>query len=827
MSQIEHLVTLQSPNGGLSKSKAQLLYWNTEVFICNGTRFVYVFSIEKKHITAVYQFPSIIWHIELCAGSSQLYVLCAQNGLYLLEWNEQGRLLMEPSSAMNKGDLTVYQIGSHFGLLLDPSLCSFTVANEVLVVVLVQQDKWKITMFQRESLHREDLFTAPSREVKFSHSHGMNSRGLQPVLCCASLWKEKAVRTDAACNVALNAVLFTRLFGVDVAILESPMILCGFPDGQVVSFPLKSAGMHQFANQSLSKLLYHLEQPVVSIGAIKMEPCNQYAEQPSMENRACNCLLIVGQKGLIVSVTGSDNPDAVSCVYKDYKLPAPVSCTSYSASGVFCCTSSDLIHVTIPHLEKEAAASTADFTVSSCFHNIPMLVALSQASTLGDTHLVALSKRGCLMLYKVNPKRSADQQHGLNCVNAGERIKELLSGIGSASERFSALKTVADEKRGSLAKLSQAMSLSQELLSGLWTTCPVRCAIRVSWTHMLHKAYMTVYCNLQNNSDYVLEHGWTLCLLISTDPITSYTFPVLLLKSRETKEFAFPLCGQKSHSVNFPLQITCFLFYSLKGFAEHCGNPSELYMCSSYQHGVCIPVQDHVLDILQCLRLSPSAAYCSGLSHTFPEDAVQAIWKSSSESDQLGASSMTVSNQGSNSTLPLKASVRLSAVLLAHALRNEPSGRSLCCVVLHWLLADVLVKKQDLQEVRGLTPDGKEFCIRVQEVSVSHLSLERSIQAVEVQILSSYLHVVAALHLAVICRFKILLQQDEPNSDGLCQGLNFQKVQHLFTAQELLLKEVKDLRARLGMDEDIICSAAAQRLLHIYRDLRDPGLFFV
>ncbi|KAG8564866.1 hypothetical protein GDO81_012607 [Engystomops pustulosus] len=615
MYQIENLVTLQSPNGGLSKCKARIVHWNTDLYICNGTRSVFVFSLEKKQIKAVYLFPSNVCHIEICTGLRQLYALCAHNGLYLLEWDEHGRLLMEPSPAMIGGDMTIYQVGSNFALLLDPTLCSFTVARQVLVIVLSQQDKWKITVLHRASINHEDLISAPSREVKFSSRSGMNRGDLQPVLCTISLWKEEPMNTVAPCDIALDPALFTRLFGVDVAILESPIILCGFPDGQVISFPLKSAGVQQSCNQSStqgsSELLYHLEQPVVSIGAIRMVPGDHNTEQPSTGNKACDCLLIVGQQGLVVSVTGGDKPGSVYCEYKDYRLPASVSCTLYSMSGVYCCTASDLIYVTIPQREREATSKTKSSTMASLRHNIPMIAALSSSD---DEHLVALSRKGRLMLCKLNHKGSKDQRHGQSCVNTGQRMKELLSGIGSVSERFTLLKSAADEKSKSLARLNQVLSLSQ---------------------------------------------------------------------------------------------------------------------------------------------------------------------------------------------------------------------RSICSVVLHWLLSEVLAKEPDVQEVQGLTPDGKEFVIRVQEVSVSDLSSERSIQAVEVQILSSHIHVVASLHLAVISRLKVLLHQDTSINGGLCPDLDLGKIQQLFSAHEPFLKEVKNLRERLGVDEDIISSAAAKRLLHIYRALRDPGLLFI
>ncbi|XP_075072978.1 Fanconi anemia core complex-associated protein 100 [Mixophyes fleayi] len=838
MTHVEHLAQFQCPSGGLSRCKGQVIYWNKHVYVCNGSRFVYIFSMEKKQITAAYLFPSKVWHIELVTCTQQLYVLCAQNGLYLLEWDEQGRLLMEANTVISKVEMTIYHIGSNFGCLLDSSICSFTVAYDFLVIILVQLDKWKVKLFHRKSLHCEDPNTSPSREVKFSLTFEKETSDMQPVLCCVSLWKEKTVN-GIPCNFALEASLFTRLFGVDFAMLETPMILCGFPDGQVICFPLKITGssyMHlsetHSSSQSFLKLLYHLDQPLVSIGATRMEPCDLHTEQPirSSENLACDCLMFIGQKGLIVAVTTGDISEGIACAFKDYRLPTPVCCALYSVSGVYCSTFSDIIFVTIPCTEKVASSTTPTCSIVSSFrHNIPMIVAVSQNTSLSD-ELLVLSNRGRLMLYKLYQRGSRDLPHGLGCADAGKRIKQLLSGIGSMSERVSQLKSVVYEKNRSLTKLNQVISLSREVLSVQWTECPVHCVIRVSWTQMLQKDCLTAYCNLENKTHCVIERGWTLCILISTDPSTSYSFP-MALKPGEKKELTFPLTIHGCDSLDFPIQISCTLFYSLKGLFAECGIATDSSISYSDKQDVSIHLQEHAIDMLQCLRFSPQAGFPSpsGPSWTFTENAVQAFLKTTSggESnvDQSETVPKAVCNQEVDLTMPLKALVRVSSLLLTQALQNEKSGRPLCSATLHWLLSAEWTKIHNLVEIQGVSPDGRKFCLRVQEVSVSNLSSDGNIPAIEVQILSSHLHVVASLHLAVINRFKILLQQ---NNGCHSLALNLGNIQQQFSAYELLLKEVKTLREHLCVAEDTISSAAAQRLLHIYRELREmPSLLFI
>ncbi|XP_063817193.1 Fanconi anemia core complex-associated protein 100 isoform X2 [Pseudophryne corroboree] len=753
MAHVEHLLQFQCPSGGLSRCKAQIISWNKHIYVCNGSRFVYVFSMEKKQITL---------------------------------------------------------------------------------------DKWKVKLFHRKSLRYEDPSTSPSRDVTF----GKGTSDLEPVLCCVSLWKENTMG-DVPCNFSMDAALFTRLFGVDLAILETPMILCGFPDGQVICFPLKSTGssyMHtsetNCLRQSSLKVLYHLEQPVLSIGATRTEPCDLSAEQPitSSETVSCDCLLFIGKKGLIVPVTAGDISEGIVCDFKEYHLPGPVCCTLYTMCGVYCSTSSDLIFITIPRVAKVAASTTpSGSAVSSFRHNIPMVLAVSQNTFSSDevAELVVLSSRGWLMLYKVNRRGSRDPLHGLGGADAGMRIKKLLSGIGSVSERVSQLKSVVDDKSRSLTKLNQVISLSREVLSSQRTECPVHCVIRVSWTHVLQKDCLMAHCIVENKTECVLERGWTLCILISTVPNTSYSFPIAL-KPEEKTELTFPLATNGCDSLDFPITISCTLFYSLKGLVADCGDSADSSMSYSHKQDVSIPIQEHIIDVLQCLRFSSQTDFpsCSGPSWTLPEHIVQVFLKTCSGCESSDDTSVTVPkvicNQEVNHTIPLKAIVRVSALQLTQALHNEQSGRPLCSAALHWLLSAELTKVQNLVEVQGVNPDGRKFCLRVQEVSVPDLSSDGNIPAIEVQILSSHLHAVASLHLAIINRFKILLQQNKTNNDSRFPDLNLGNIQQQYSVHELLLKEVKTLKERLCVDEDIISSTAAQRLLHIYRELREsPSLLFI
>ncbi|PIO14957.1 hypothetical protein AB205_0082000, partial [Aquarana catesbeiana] len=238
---MEQLVQLQCPAGGVPGGKGRIVPWGSDLYVCGGSEFLHVFSLERRAITAVYLFPSKISHMEIDRGNNQLYALCAPCGVFLLEWDETGRLLQEPDCTSQRGGATVHHIGPGFCCLREGSASSFTLAGDALVLAVQLSEEWKVRVFPRKSLGYGEPNPSPTREVTLSGKAVTPNPPPQPVLCCVSLWKEDKVN-GLPSTFLLGARLFTRLFGVDLAMLDSPVILCGFPDGRVAYFPLKSPG---------------------------------------------------------------------------------------------------------------------------------------------------------------------------------------------------------------------------------------------------------------------------------------------------------------------------------------------------------------------------------------------------------------------------------------------------------------------------------------------------------------------------------------------------------------------------------------------------------
>ncbi|XP_053562855.1 Fanconi anemia core complex-associated protein 100 [Bombina bombina] len=848
MPSVQYLAGFQCPPRSLAEGKGQVIQWDQDVFVSNSSMFVYVYNTDKKGITAVYLFPAEVWHIELVSSTRQLFALCAETGIYVLTWDDQGRLLKKPDCVTSVNGVDTFTVGSEFVYLLDTSVCAIMVAHEVLVVSSVHQKKWKIRIFQVES--QQETVATSFRDLEFSIklrmgcSNAMEWNGFRPVLCCVSLWKETK-SSELPCSLLVESSLFTHLFGVDCSMLDSPMVLCGLPDGQVVGFPLKVAGftnMDHTENKDTSRLpimvLYHLEQPVVFLGATRMEVGDNNSQNLIKHNLGCDCLLIMGHEGLVVTVLSEKKTEGRGHVFREYYIQAPVSCAVSSGTGVYYSTCKDLLLVHIgPGVREENGVSNKFHhypVLSSTSYNIPLVIAVSKISSSpeGEVQFLALSNRGKLMLCSLGRESGTLKFAGLTCRKAGQRIKDLLSGISKVSERVSHMKSLTDQRNSSLFNLNQVIGLSRTVLSSERSELALVFSTKVSWMRVVQQDSLIASCTLDNRTDCTMGRGWKLCVHIHYEASglkTSYTFPVGNLSPGEKTEISFPLSTQKSNKLDFPVLMSSVLFYSLKGLFPDSVTPfypAECASSSPHKQGICLPLQEHTIDILQCLRFSYQDGHQSHLDPcpAAAWDPVETFLRQSFGAGILGTHPKAVSNQGKCRVAPFSATLRVSVELLNLTLKNKSPGFSICSATLHWLLKTELT--ENLSEVHGFTPDGRELCLRLREVSVNDLSTSGPISAVEIQIVSAYLDVLACLHLAVLSRLQVLVCKSNSDDCG-ARELNLGALQQLFTVGESLLKEVHALRDRLCVEKELSSETAAERLLHIFGELRDTGLLLL
>lgn len=280
--------------------------------------------------------------------------------------------------------------------LPDATLCTFTLLNDVLITLSQVQEKWCMNLHKlpgpegQEKLPHQpvshvDITTSTSNDGDMSLAHFL------PVLCCASApgasdhWE--GLRHSG--GFVLEEPLFSLLFGIDAAMLDSPMILCGFPDGQLCSVPLKalsSPGGHGWEDSPV-KILHHLEEPVVFIGALRTERKSPGAEEPpGYGGLGCDCVVALGHYGKMVAIKASQGEEVKVPELREYYLQGPVLCAACSGgSCMYYSTHSDIYAVDLesstPEAEKvEPSAGTLPSAVSPASLSICSVVALSLSS---------------------------------------------------------------------------------------------------------------------------------------------------------------------------------------------------------------------------------------------------------------------------------------------------------------------------------------------------------------------------------------------------------------------------------------------------------------
>ena len=235
-------------------------------------------------------------------------------------------------------------------VLPDATLCSFTVLDSVLITLAQGAAQWKVQLFACPYPGPGPRLPGQIGEVELSASippawslGEPQGPRLLPVLCCVSPPGCGAPHSlqRGPRGFTLEGALFGLLFGPDAALLESPVILCGLPDGQLCCVVLKTLVTSRLAPgdpKALVRILHHLEEPVIFIGALRTEPLPE-----DVEDACCDCLVALGHRGRTLAVKASWG-EAGSLVpeLREYCLPGPVLCAACGGGRVYHSTPSGL-----------------------------------------------------------------------------------------------------------------------------------------------------------------------------------------------------------------------------------------------------------------------------------------------------------------------------------------------------------------------------------------------------------------------------------------------------------------------------------------------------
>ncbi|KAM4844083.1 Fanconi anemia core complex-associated protein 100 [Thomomys bottae] len=872
---VNYLAGFSCPLEGLAAGKPRVLCHEAEVFVSTGSEFVYVYDQEGGLLTAVYQFPDQVWHLQLLGLRRALYVLCARKGVYCLSVEPRSRAAgpaREERPGGGELPCAVVPVAPEACVLPEAALCAFTVLEDTLVTLVQGPAQWKVQVFERPGPGEAPQPGRQIGEVELSTCSppaGLPEKPAAPrflpVLCWASPPGARGPHghSPGSAGFVLQEALFGLLFGADAMLLESPVILCGLPDGQLCCVVLKALVTSRSAPgdpKALVKILHHLEEPVVFIGALKTELLAGEAveeEGPPDEEGSSDCLVALGYQGRVLAIkAGWSESGSLVPELREYWLPGPMLCAACGAGGRMYLSSPselcvvDLAQGSAPSNTQQPHGDLGSLPLELCPTSLNICSVLtlfvSSGTSAGGTELLALSARGRLISCSLDltPERTSPAR--MTMASAGQKIKELLSGIGDVSERVSFLKKAVDQRDRALTSLNEAMSVSCALLSSREGPRPISCTTTTAWSRLQLQDTLVATCLLQNSSCFSLEQGWTLCVQVLTSSsaldlaaagsAVTYTIPVDRLGPGSQREVTLPLGPSESGEFDLPVTVSCALFFSLRevvGGALAPPGPLEDSFLDELpldllpeQEGICLPLSTHTVDMLQCLRF-PSLASPHTQTPGLPgpaRDPVDAFLDTCQPPgrEPLGAASLRA-----KFLPPSSASIKVSAELLRASLEAGHSGGPLCSSTLQWLLAENaavdVVRARALSSVQGVAPDGTDVHLIVSEVAVTDLSPAGPLQAVEIQVESSSLASMSRLHHAIVGRMQAMVTEQAAQGSSP-PDLRIQYLRQIHANHEALLREVQALRDRLCTEDEASSCATAQRLLQVYKQLRSPSL---
>lgn len=270
------------------------------------------------------------------------------------------------------------------------------------------------------------------------------------------------------------------------------------------------------------------------------------------------------------------------------------------------------------------------------------------------------------------------------------RVPPVVSSLSHCPCRVSFLKKAVDQRNRALASLNQVMNVSAALLSSQEGHKPIACTVTANWSCLLLQDTVTISCLLENCSEYSLEEGWTLCVQLlaspcaleeeSMDSATTFTFPIDQLLPGNKRELTLPLGPAADTKLDLPLTISCALYYSLRDILGSGSDssedlddflPDDSPLLSPDREGICLPLSQCTIDMLQCLRFGSSPPGPS--APPAPSDPVETFLKVSREQTEPEEGK----TPAEESLPPSAASIRVSSELLKSALKTSETGGSL------------------------------------------------------------------------------------------------------------------------------------------------------
>lgn len=473
-----------------------------------------------------------------------------------------------------------------------------------------------------------------------------------PQLCCVQA--NGNVSCLSSC-LTIKRSLFSKLFHSDASLLDTPVIIFGCEDGQVLFWPVNSFALtnanseanvseHQFSPQ----LIYHMEQRVVAIYAARLHYPEDSSTCPSTANETevrnckhkqesddcCNALVFVGGCDKIIIVSDEEHLSEKSEEVKKinftwHTIVGPVLCSCLSSShDTLVHSTGNEIFVTKLSLncEMNAARSAAMLSSSKLTVQVPnvsVLCCVNKKRKGNGTkrQVYALTVTGKLVLLLLSELQDGEQLIGSNVSPqmAGEKVKSYLKEIETQTAELVRINESRESANSTLKELNKIIHIVSQVTKKAGDTMfPLLCCFTpgvVCQSSCGHTS-LSLHCKVINQGNLVLSPSWSLMVRTQgKEPWQSCTYPAACFMGQsmplrtthpgEVTEMNIPL--NKSFPSSGHIIVEGYLYCDLNSLLADLRNgtdPTHFFQIPT--KNIVIPVGKKVFDILHLMQMTQS-----------------------------------------------------------------------------------------------------------------------------------------------------------------------------------------------------------------------------
>ena len=441
-------------------------------------------------------------------------------------------------------------------------------------------------------------------------------------------------------STAIDRRLFGALFRTQLR-CNLPVVLLGRESGLVGYIPM---GITSRDRSVPLEVLYHLEQPVVSIFGACVRQKDSKAEDSDSRN-ILNSLVLVGGLGKLVFITLQDsNPVGVTNVqFREYHLPSPVVCSAVNRNGdvLFYSTLKKIYAVVLSYTQKSKNLERSHnpfqlpqrllpSSLSPISFPVPKVSALAVGqSTLMKTadYLLCIKTDGRVLLVEkplaaesgiALARSTNDGVQG----SSGEKIKQYLADIQEKTNCVNRITLEIRELDDVIRQLNIVTRVLCEILREHKTDhassakdFQESCSEPPGITFLVHVDYerqgglsnprVILRCDLENSTKLTLSRGWSMVVQVRTSQPwfnENCVAPQIVnhsvsLDSSSSHHISIHL--EPSLSYLSPIEVSCYICFDMKEILPTLIKDSDRALT---EEGFAVLVQRSELSILSFLR---------------------------------------------------------------------------------------------------------------------------------------------------------------------------------------------------------------------------------